>query len=184
MTAILLDADAFINFRTLSIDSRSMIDLILQRAMEHRRSVYLTQYIAEHDLSNLRDEIVSFTSAGLIEIQKLPATDRTYRRLRKEVDKGEAEAIAWGLTLNPGERPLFVARDTEALACAKRNRVPATDLMGLLVELVESDLLTKEEARRGVDPWNDPGQQLGKPKNYKGFDVTFVKRRSRGPYYY
>lgn len=184
MTAILLDADAFINFRTLSIGSRSMIDLILHRAKEHRRSVYLTQYVAKHDLSDLSDEIVSFTVDALLEIQTLPASDRTYRKLRKEVDKGEAEAIAWSLTLNPSERPLFVTRDTAALACAKRNGVPATDLMGLLVELVESALLTKEEARRAVDPWNDPGQQLGKPKNYKGFDVTFTKRRSRGPYYY
>jgi hypothetical protein len=56
--------------------------------------------------------------------------------------------------------------------------------MGLLVDLVESKLITKEEAKSAVDPWNDPNQQLGKPKNYKGFDATFVTRRSRGPYYY
>ena len=184
MRAILLDADAFINFGTLSIGSRSLIELILNRAKTFTRSVYLTQYVAKHELSDLQGEIAAFTSAGLIEIKTLPASDPAYRKLRAEVDKGEAEAIAWSLTIDAKDRPLFVARDAEALRCARKNGVPATDLMGLLVDLVESGLLTKEEAKSAVDPWNDPDQQLGKPKNYKGFDATFVTRRSRGPYYY
>jgi len=181
---ILLDADAFINLRTLSVGSASMLEILLQRSKQQERAVYLTQYIAEHDLSDLQQEVASLTSAGLFEVSKLQSSDPAYRDLRKQVDKGEAEAIAWALTWDAKERPLLVARDTEALKCAKRNGVPATDLMGLMVELVESGLITKQEAKRAADPWNDPGQQLGKPRNYKGFDVTFAARRSRGAYYY
>ncbi len=145
--------------------------------------MYLTQYVAKHELSILQDEITSLTSADLLEIRTLPSSDRIYSELRRK-GKGEAEAIAWSLTLGPSARPLFVARDARALQRASAYHVPATDLMGLLVELIESGLITKEEARSAVDPWNDPGQQLGKPKNYKGFDGTFARRRSRGPYYY
>lgn len=121
-------------------------------------------------------------AAALLEIKTLTSTDRIYRKLRRQIDKGEAEAIAWSLGQN--EPPLFVSRDFNALACAIENKIPATDLMGLFVEMVESGAIAKDEAKRAADPWNDPVQQLGKPKDYKGFDATFARRRSRGPYYY
>lgn len=184
MTDILLDADALINFRTLSIGSSSVLAVLMQRAKEHGRRVYLTQYVAEHDLSDLQEEIAFLTGRGLLQIETLLFSDSDYRRLRDQVDKGEAEAIAWSLKRDRKDRPLFVARDTEALRCARREKVPATDLMGLLVEFVESGFLRKDEARAATEPWNDPGQQLGKPKDYRGFDVTFAKRLSRGPFYY
>ncbi len=123
-------------------------------------------------------------STGLIAIEKVLSSDAVYGLTRKQVDKGEAEAIAWSLKCDRKDRPLFVARDKGALDCARSNRVPSTDLMGLIVELVESRLLTRKEAKEAVEPWSDPGQQIGKPRDYKTFDATSAKRRSRGPYYY
>ncbi len=184
MRAILLDADAFINLRKLSAGSNSLLELLLRRARQPERVVYLTQYIAEHDLSDLQAEVASFESERLIKIEKLPSSDTMYRQLRRQIDKGEAEAIAWSMKRAQRDKPLFVARDKGALDCARSNKIPSTDLMGLIVELVESGLLTKNEAQVAVEPWSDPGQQIGKPRDYKSFEATFAKRRSRGPYYY
>lgn len=184
LKAFLLDADAFINLRKLSTGTNSLLEVFLRRAKEHGRAVYLTQYIAQHDLSDLHAEIGSFESVGLIKTEKVLSSDAAYCLLRKQVDKGEAEAIAWSLKSNRKDRPLFVTRDKGALDCARNNRVPSTDLMGLIVELIETGLLTRKEAKEAVEPWSDPGQQIGKPRDYKTFDATFAKRRSRGPYYY
>ena len=184
MRAILLDADAFINLRKLSIGRTSLLVIFLQRAKQQGRAVYLTQYVAEHDLSDLQTEIAFFKSKGLLIIEKVLSSDTTYRRLRRLIDKGEAEAIAWSVKRDRSERPLFVARDKGALTCASNNKVPSTDLMGLIVELIQSELLTKKEAKEAVELWSDPGQQIGKPRDYKTFEATFAKRRSHGPYYY
>jgi len=132
LKAFLLDADAFINLRKLSIGTNSLLDVFLRRASQHGRAVYLTQYIAEHDLSDLQAEIASFVSTGLIKVEKVLSSDPAYGRLRKQVDKGEAEAIAWSLKHDRNERPIFVARDKGALDCARNNKVPSTDLMGSL----------------------------------------------------
>ena len=94
MRAILLDADAFINLRKLSIGRTSLLVIFLQRAKQQGRAVYLTQYVAEHDLSDLQTEIAFFKSKGLLIIEKVLSSDTTYRRLRRLIDKGEAEAIA------------------------------------------------------------------------------------------
>ncbi|MHB8380895.1 MAG: hypothetical protein ACYDC3_00940 [Candidatus Binataceae bacterium] len=182
MRPLLLDADAFVFLRKLSIGSSSLLEAILRRARKTGRQFYLTEFVAWHDLVDLQREIIAMEAAGLLEIKTLASTDRTYKKLRQQIDKGEAEAIAWSLTQN--EPPLFVARDFKALACAIENGIPATDLMGLFVEMVESGTITKDEAKRAADPWNDPVQQLGKPKNYKGFDATFARCGLRGPYYY
>jgi predicted nucleic acid-binding protein len=182
--AFLLDADAFINLRKLQIGSNSLMEVLLQRAKQQQRAVYPTEYVAKHDLSDLQAEITSLQSRGFLKVERLPSSDSDYARLRKQVDKGEAEAIAWCLKRDRRDRPVFVTRDKRALDRARDNKVPSTDLMGLLVESVESRLLTKREAKEAADPWNDPGQQIGKPRDYKTFDAAFAKRRSRGPYYY
>ena len=182
MRPFVLDTDAFIFLRDLSIGSASLLEVILRRALEAGRPIYLTEWVAKHELMDLQSEIVNFLDAGLLEVKTLASTNPVYRKLRQQIDRGEAEIIAWSLTQN--EKPLFVSRDSKALACAIKNGIPATDLMGLFVEMVESGMIAKEDAKRAADPWDDPVQQLGKPKNYKGFDVTFAKRRSRGPYYY
>ena len=160
--------------------SNSLLEVFLLRAKQRGRVVYLAQYVAQHDLSDLQAEIDSLRSEGLIEVESVPSSDLIYRQLRRH-GKGEAEAIAWSIKRGPNERPLFVTRDKRALDLARISNVPSTDLMGLIIELVESEILTKNEAKQAVEPWSDPGQQIGKPRDYKSFEATFAKRRSRGP---
>lgn len=185
LRALLLDADAFNALRKLSIGSASLLETFLRRAKEQVRAVYLTQYVALHELSDLQAEVASWRSQNLLVIESVPSSDLAYRYLRRQrqIDKGEAEAIAWSLKRERQDRPLFVSGDRGALNGARKNKIPSTDLMGLLVELVESGLLTTKEAKAVVEPWSDPGQRIGKPKDYTNFEATFAKRRSRGPYY-
>lgn len=178
-----MDADAFNALRKLSIGSASLLETFLRRSKEQGRAVYLTQYVALHELSDLQAEVASWRSQNLLVIESVPSPDLAYRDLRRRIHKGEAEAIAWSLKRERQDRPLFVSGDRGALNRARENKVPSTDLMGLLVELVESGLLTTKEAKAAVEPWSDPGQQIGKPKDYTNFEATFAKRRSRGPYY-
>jgi hypothetical protein len=105
LRAFLLDADAFINLRTLSVGTDSLLAILLRRARQQERPVYLTERVAEHELSDLQEEIASYKSEGLIEIEKVPSSDATYVKLRREINKGEAEAIAWSVKREQRARP-------------------------------------------------------------------------------
>ena len=90
--------------------------------------------------------------------------------------KGKAEAIAWALDAPPATCPLFVTRDDGARRFADRNRVPVTDVMGVVVEACIVGGLDRDAAAQALSIWDDRGQQLCRPSDYAGFDATFAER--------
>jgi hypothetical protein len=79
----------------------------------------MTEYVARHELNSIAAEIERLESQGAVEIKAIPRRDATFRGLIKQgVHKGEAEAIAWILSVRKDLRPLFVSRDERAVRTA------------------------------------------------------------------
>jgi predicted nucleic acid-binding protein len=175
----LIDADAFLHLRSLRLaGGRPLLALVTQALPTgDSEPVVLTEYIARHELSTITPEIDALVLARVIRIEAITMATpayRTYRDLKREVHKGEAEALAWAVHQNP--KPLFVSCDRGALDAAARHRVPRTDLMGFIVECVQSGLVTRELAADALTPWNDPEQERGRPRDYGGFSTTYAQR--------
>lgn len=170
---VLLDADTFRILHGLKpltpVLSASRAD----------RQIVMTGYVARHALSRLRSEVEHLQTTGILRIEDVrrgTEAGERYRAFQRETDKGEAEAIAWALDRVPEQRPLFVSRDARARQFARQHRVPETDVMGLVVEAVLSGRLSRTEAKEALGVWDDPNQQLGRPKNYSSFEATFEAR--------
>ena len=107
--------------------------------------------------------------------------------IRRGVDKGDAEAIAWAVeTFERHERPIFVSVDVNARKHAIDNQVVAVDLMGAIVEWVEEGLIDRARAIALTVVWDDRGQGQGRPSDYVTFEHTYahrleVRQRRLGP---
>ena len=145
----------------------------------------MTEFAAKHELNSIQAEIESLDSKGAVEIKAIARRDPTFRDLiKKGVHKGEAEAIAWILSQRKALRPLFVSRDGGAIRAARTRGVAATDVLGLVVEAIDSGIISKEQARSALVIWDDRSQQICRPADYQGFDRTFARRHSRPPDFY
>jgi predicted nucleic acid-binding protein len=177
----LFDSDAFLCLRSLVVatSDESLLELVLS-ALPNAEPAVLTEYVALHELNAIAPEIEAFCARRVLRVEPIRKTDpayRTFRALKVEVHKGEAESIAWAIHQNP--KPLFVSRDGGALVEAHRRRVPRTDVMGFVVECVESGLLQREVAADALTPWADPEQQRCRPNDYEGFSTTYERRLRR-----
>jgi len=168
----LFDADALICLRSLALVER------LCSSERFPRPAVITQYVARHELSAIDGQIRELEAAGLVRVESILAKDPDFRRLRQGgVDKGEAEAISWAMAQPPERRPAFISLDRKGRATARENGVSAGDVMDLLVDLIEQSVLTTEEARERVAPWDDRRQQRGRPSDFKTFDEMLDRRR-------
>ena len=173
MRDVLIDADAFRFLRGLGLLDEVAL------ALRKDRGGFMTEYVARHELSALAPDVARLEAAGALTVAavavRTPAGQR-YRDFKRVADKGEAEAIAWALERPPPSRPLFVSRDAGARRFAGEQRVPHTDVLGVLVEVVLGGHVTRERVERAVAVWDDKSQQLGRPADYVGFDATFAAR--------
>lgn len=175
MRDVLLDADAFRFLRGLGL-----LDEVLV-ALRADRAVVMTEYVARHELSALAGDVARLEAAGQVTVERVlarSAAGRRYREFQRVADKGEAESIAWALERPPRSRPLFISRDAGARRFAAEQRVPHTDVFGVMVEAVLAGRLTRDRAASAVEVWEDKTQQLGRPADYETFDRTFAVRES------
>ncbi len=167
MNGYFIDSDAW-NFLLTHLLERTKVPLLL------------TQFVARKELSQLySSEIEPLVRSGRIRVEAVkldPKGRKKLEALRKVVHIGEAEAIAWLSLQGAAERPSFISCDVAALAEAKKSKVPALDLMGLVAELVASDLLPLEQAKAHLVAWEDKKTLIGKPPDYDGFDSTLARR--------
>jgi predicted nucleic acid-binding protein len=173
----MLDADALLCLRKLSAGSQSLLELIAAFFRDRADPIMLTEFIARHELNSIALEISSYESSAAIRVQGLEARDPMYRELRKSVHKGEAEAIAWIYSKTVDLRPVFVSRDTKAIRMARSYGLAATDVFGLIVEAVISNVILESHARDALDVWEDPSQELCRPADYRHFDESFPRRK-------
>ncbi len=174
MERYLLDADATLCIRSLRLFP------VLRASTALPRPLIVTEYVARRELSSIDREIREMEGAGLILVKSVLRSDKDYRRLVQEgADKGEAEAIAWALSLPRAERPLFISIDHEARRFAAENRVPAGDMMDFVIDLVELGVLTIAEAEDHTSPWLDHKQQRGRPRDFTTFSESMSQRRSK-----
>jgi predicted nucleic acid-binding protein len=155
-----------------------LLALLVPRTGFH---LVLTELVARKDLNPLSVEITSLEAGGKVSVKALLTSDPHFRRLRKQgVHPGEAEAIAWALSQPKAQRPVFISNDRGARRWAEQERVPTGDLLDLLIEHVDRELLSKEEMRTALAPWDDRRQQQCKPKDWSGFERTFAVRGQAG----
>jgi predicted nucleic acid-binding protein len=170
---ILIDADAFNHLRSLGFTSRFA---------GARVKILLTQYVARKELCQLSADIQSLESSGTITVMPVSARDETFKRLRQDgVDKGEAESIAWALSLPRSERPIFISCDKGARKNAEKNGVPCGDILDLLISLIDRGIMREEDVRELLLPWDDKRQQRGRPADFSSFDATVKQRRAHRP---
>jgi len=157
---VLVDADAFLCLRKLSLRSgKSLLDLICG-SPARSSPLLLTDYIARRELNSISTEVDRLKQDGAVAVHAVGARDTTFRMLKVEVDIGEAEALAWALRQTADDRPVFVSNDGPARRAGKQHRVPCTDVMGLVVLCVESGVLTYEQAAEALEVWSDKAQEL------------------------
>lgn len=168
MSRYVFDSDAWDCARKLGI---------LGPALSHAGCVpvVLTDYIRLNELSRLSNEIEAAVSAGMVVAKSVEAADPTYRRLKKLVDKGEAEAIAW--LVKTREPLVFVTRDAGAARAAVGEKVLCTDLLGLVVDLMRLQAISEEDARTALSTWDDKSQQVCRPRDWAGFDESVMCRQ-------
>jgi predicted nucleic acid-binding protein len=138
-------------------------------------------YPAHVELNPLQQEILTLRARGKLVVhdvvKKSPAGELMKKLVKRGVDKGEAEAIAWAVeTLAPADRPLFISVDFNARRHAAEHQLVALDLMGAIVEWVEDGLLTRARAVELTVIWDDRAQERGRPSDYITFDHTYAQR--------
>jgi len=109
---ILFDADTFLCVRKLSLLR------LLYTVPASEGGWIMTEYVARHELSTIFTELVTFIQEGRLHIEAVavrgtPAA-KMFKKLRRKVHKGEAEAISWAASLPVAERPLFMSNDAGA----------------------------------------------------------------------
>jgi predicted nucleic acid-binding protein len=159
--------------------------LLASVAISTGLSLVVTEYAARHELNSIATEIEALEGKGAVTVKAVERRDPVFRGLIKAgVHKGEAEAMAWGLSQGKALRPLFVSRDEGAIHAARARGLPATDVMGLIVEAIVSGAMSQEQARSALVVWGDPEQELCRPRDYAGFDATLLRRQKLIPDYY
>ena len=176
MIPVLFDADAFRCARDLGI-----LDVFLS-ATAQRVRLYMTEYVARHELSPDAKTVDALCARDLLSIE--PVAGRSVQAfLRKSRDKksglhkGEAEAIVWAMSLDRNQRPLFISNDLRARKGAEQHGVPAGDLMDFVVEATAAGVLARHDLNRLVAAWDDKEQQQCRPRDWSGFDSTFARRQ-------
>jgi hypothetical protein len=172
MRLCLIDADAFIHARSLSL-----LELIRGLSSPSPRLV-MTDRIASYDLGPLAAETAALETAGVLQIVRHLVRTKTgmYMTLvMAGIDKGEASAIAWLLD-DATDRPVFVSCDRVAREEALRRRLAAWDLFDLVIELVTAGDVARDVVKGKLARWDDPRQAMGRPSGYNGFDTTFAER--------
>lgn len=177
MRAFLLDADAFLALRSLSL-----LNLLRHSPQIQENPFQMTFFIARHELHQVSSTLQQMEEEGTLQVQESLSlrteAGQKWRELRRQrgTHKGEAEAIAWALKTSSEERPLFVSCDRRARQTAGLHGVLATDVLGLVVETVEERIFSKEEAQAYLKAWDDRQQQLCRPPDFTTFEETYQRR--------
>lgn len=178
MTRYLIDSDAFHAMRKLGLLSE------LCRGLGADRPLIMVGQAAYVELNPLQAEIASLKAQGFLIVHEVIARSGAGQRAkelrRSGVDKGEAEAIAWATqNTRRNERPLFVTLDSAARKHAEANRLIALDLMDAIVDWIEEGILDRGTVARLTVVWDDRTQEIGRPRNYDGFESTYSRRLLR-----
>jgi len=171
---LLLDADAFLALRKLSV----LQDLLRLVGGGHFE-VGLTAIIRNHDLHTVRTETDRLHADGVIAVHVVDVdgpAGRFYARLRrnprtstgKAVHKGEQEAIAWAV--HSERRVLWISCDAGARDLARDHHIETGDVLALVCALVRSGHLTQEAAKNRLRPWDEVFSGMCRPKDYAGLD--------------
>src|SRR5580700_8334932 len=116
---VLLDADAFLAVRKLSV-----LEAMITSGSRNVR-MRMTQYAARHELSTIDRELRALEAQGRLSVhgvERRSDADHLYRQLvRDGVDKGEAEAVGWAVHFG-SEEIVFVSVDHRARDVASRHR--------------------------------------------------------------
>lgn len=143
MKDLLFDADAF-----LCVCSLQNLVQLLDVDGSHW---VMTEIIARRELSTIAAELAGFVATGRLRIEAIPArgtpaSDSFKAFVREGHDRGESEAIAWATHLARSARPIFISNDRKARDLAKRQHVPSGDVMDLVVEAIETNVLSTSRA--------------------------------------
>lgn len=169
----LIDADAFNHLRSLGFTSRFSAAGV---------KILITEYVARKELYQLSADIQSLESSGALTVMPVSARDEAFKRLRQDgADKGDAESIAWALSLPRSERPMFVSCDKGARKYAEKNGVPCGDILDLLISFIDHGVMREEDVRDLLLPWDDKRQQRGRPADFSSFDAAVKQRRAHRP---
>jgi predicted nucleic acid-binding protein len=173
-----IDSCAWHCLRGLKTDDSKNLLTHLFGANESFLPVALTEYVARHELNQILDEILRAVGAGHVAIQRIERRDPNWKRLSRSCDKGEAEVMTWLLSLGR-DVPLFVTRDDRARRTALAEGLPATDVLGLVVDMLAIGCLQTHEAQAALSIWDDKSKQICRPADWEGFS-TFEARQKRG----
>ena len=173
MRGVLLDSDVVNFLHGLGL----LVPCV--KALAAKTEVTMTEFAARHEVVALAPQVTALEHDHLVVVRaamlRTQAGER-YRQFRKEVDKGEAEAIAWALDAAAPSRAVFCSGDRGARAFARQRGVPTTDLFGLVAGCTRHADLPADLARTQLAPWDSPAQQRGKPRDWLGFDAELTRR--------
>lgn len=182
MRPVLLDADAFICIRAMSFLR------LLRAAPVDQTPMFMTEYVAHHELSVVRSDVDEIANEHRLQIQsvsrrKQDDEGQRFRLYRSEgMDKGESESLAWAIGLNAADRPLFISNDGGAIAGFGHHGVPAGRVIDLIVEAVESGAVDRDAARTVASAaWDDRPDNQCRPSDYTDFDETYARRLANRP---
>lgn len=168
---LLIDADAFICMRKWSL-----LELV---ASTDSVSMWMTAYVARHELNSLQSDIQAIERKGrliVVPVGSRSPAGQTFRELKAEVDKGEAESIAWATTDCAEKIDAFVSNDRRARAAARKRKLRAVDFFDMAVLLVHLDKICLADVRAKLVAWDDLANAFCRPKDYTTFDETWSKR--------
>lgn len=182
MRPVLLDADAFNCIRAMSFLR------LLRAAPVGQTPMIMTEYVAHHELSDVRRDVDDLENEHRLEIRsvsrrKQDVEGQRFRQYRAEgMDKGESESLAWVMGVNASDRPLFISNDGNAIAGFRRHGVSAGHVIDLVVEAVESGVVVLDDARRVVSiAWDERPDNQCRPRDYTDFDETYARRLANSP---
>lgn len=98
------------------------------------------------------DELARVRNQGVLDVVTVEETE-LFREFRRELDRGEAEALAYALEL---DATLLLLDEGEARAAAKRHDLPRTGVIGILLRGARDgsvDLRAELDALRDAGFW-------------------------------
>ncbi|WP_428265767.1 hypothetical protein [Haliangium sp.] len=180
MTAVLIDADAFLFARSLGLLA------LVERQASPTFTLIATRYVALKELNQVQEYIHALGEQGLLIIQRVPPSavvklkkrSRTVKGLPR-LDDGELEAITWSLSQPKADRPRFISNDHGAQKGAAYFKIPWGDIMDLAIEMLDAGVAEDTDLRVALETWDNPVQQRGRPKDWCGYDQTLASRRGQ-----
>ncbi|MBK7585280.1 MAG: hypothetical protein IPI67_34465 [Myxococcales bacterium] len=181
MSEYWVDSDAFHCLRKLAFGKTTLLSVLM--AHPAIRPIVMAGHAAHHELNSVQVEVSKYEREGALIVRSAKANDSEYKRLRRETHKGEAEAIVLIRALERAQRPVFVTRDAQATATAQAEGLRVTDVFGVVVELIQLQALSLDDASVALAPWDDRSREICRPRDWNGFDATLRLRQARGyPY--